>query len=544
MPKQVRRTLLAGAVILCALACSPARALASSTLETTLMDDQALIYSSPGVVQQTLQQAAAIGIDRIKVSMVWYIVAPDPTSTGRPGFNAADPNSYPQGAWDRYDQIVRLAQQLGLKIYFQIDPPAPRWAIPPGEPLQDQRVGWAPSANEFEQFVEAVGRRYSGTFRPPSESQGGGGNQSCFLGFCSGGGSSPPPPPGSPLPRVSYWSIWNEPNLPGWLNPWYDGSELLEPPIYRALLNAAWDGLASTGHSTATDTFLVGEVANSGQQPPIPFMRALYCVDARDRYLTGSAASHFGCPSGSRADFVRSNPALFGASGVAHHPYGFNDPPDRPYPLKGWITMFNLDKLERVINGIFASYGRLPRGGVPMYLTEYGYESNPPNPFVRNSAVQQAVWLNEAEYMAWRDPYVRSLNQFELADSAPNRAQQAGSYAYWAASFQTGLEFEDGQPKPSFFAFRIPIWVPRAHRHHVVIWGQLRPANHSQVQYAVIQYARRGAPAFRQLRVVPTVNPEGFVFTRVTIPAPGVIRIAWLDSATGTVDYSRYVSVR
>jgi hypothetical protein len=549
MPKQVRRSLVAGAAIVCALACVPARAVAAGTLESTLMDDQQLIYSSPTVVANAMKQIAALGVDRVKVSIVWYLVAPSPDSTQRPNFDATDPNAYPQGAWDRYDLIVKLAQALGLQIHFQLDPPVPRWAIPAGEPLQAKRLGWAPSQSDFQQFIQAVGRRYGGSFVPPAGTSDPGLPPIQLPGLppitLPGSGGSNADQPRPPLPRVSYWSVWNEPNLSDWLNPYYRGSTLLEPSIYRGLLNAAWNGLGASGHTTATDTILIGELANSGQLTPVPFVRALYCVNAANRALSGAAAAHFGCPSsGSRANFVQRNPALFGATGFAHHPYSFNDPPNRPYVLQGWITMYNLDTLERALNGILASYGRLPAGGMPMYLTEYGYESNPPNPYVRNSATQQATWLNNAEYMAWRYPYVRSLNQFELADSAPNRAEKRGTYAYWAATFQTGLEFNNGQPKPALGAFRLPIWVPnRRPGRSVFLWGQLRPAAHSGSQYAVVEFQRRGSRRFAQLTELQTSNPEGFVSASVTIPAPGLVRIAWIQPSTGTLYYSRAVGI-
>jgi hypothetical protein len=138
---------------------------------------------------------------------------------------------------------------------------------------------------------------------------------------------------------------------------------------------------------------------------------------------------------------------------------------------------------------------------------------------------------------------VRSINQFELTDSAPNRAQKKNSYAYWARSFQTGLEFNDGQPKPSFGAFRLPIWVPNPrHGPRVYIWGQIRPAIHAS-QYAVVEYERRGARSFSQIGEVRASSPEGFIVARVRLPAAGLVRIAWLESGAGTVDYSRVVSV-
>jgi hypothetical protein len=489
-------------------------------MESTLMDDDQLIYQpSAQTIVQNLQRIASLGVDRVKVSMVWWLVAPAADQTQRPNFDATDPRAYTAGAWDRYDLIVRQARSLGLKIYFQLTGPIPEWAVPAGQPRQSEARGRAPNSAEYQQFIQAVGKRYSGTFVPNGQT--------------------------TALPRVSYWGVWNEPNVSGWLNPWHSGTDLLQPPLYRGLLNAVWAGLAATGHTPATDTILVGETANSGVGTVTQFIYNLYCVAPNLKPLSGKAARRAGCPtSPSRAKFVAGNPALFRAAGFAHHPYGFNAPPGRPYPLKTWITMYNLGTIERQMNQIFASYGKRRAGGVPLYATEYGFESNPPNPFVRNSAGQQAAWINQGEYMAYSDPYVRSFNQFELIDSPPNKSQKPGSYAYWTTSFQMGLLFNNLKLKPAYSAFRIPIFLPQpVHGRRVLVWGQLRPANHSRTQYGTIEFARSGSKSFRRLTVVATRNREGFLLTRVGIPGPGAVRIAWRNPATGTVYYSRNASV-
>ncbi len=486
----------------------PGRAIASSTMQSSLIDDAQLIYSSPGHAVRVLRQLKALGIDQVKVSVVWSLIAPAANSAHRPAFRATDPAAYPPGAWDRYDRIVNEAQKLGLGVYFMIIPPAPEWAIPRSEPRgQGERLGNAPDPTDFARFVQAVGKRYSGSY----------------------GG----------LPRVDVWGVWNEPDISAWLNPWQRGSEYLEPVLYRGLVNAAWHGLQASGHTPAADTILIGELANSGSLSPLQYVRALYCVGSTLQPLAGGAAAQFGCPgSGSRSAFVAANPLLFDASGFAHHPYSFNEPPDQPYSLSNWITMYNLGPLEAELNGIFSTYGRRRAGGVPLYLTEFGYESNPPNPFVLNSTAQQAAWLNEAEYMAWRYPYVRSLDQFELVDSRPRSDAAPGTRAYWA-TFQTGLEFADGKPKPALRAFRLPLWLVIAtHGPSVAVWGQLRPADHAQRQYGSIEFEAAGSRTFHTISVVQTTNPEGFFLVRVSVPSPGHVRLSWL-APNGVTYHSR-----
>src|ERR1019366_515805 len=183
---------------------------------------------------------------------------------------------------------------------------------------------------------------------------------------------------------------------------------------------------------------------------------------------------------------------------------------------------------ERLLNGIFASYGQHPSGGVPLYLTEWGFKTNPPNPSVSTSPAAAATWLNEGEYMTWQEPYVHGLAQFLLVDSPPKPHARKGSALYWS-TFQTGLEYLNGKPKPSFDAFQIPIWLPNPrHGPRVTVWGQLRPADHTTTQYGEIEFQRRGSKSWSELTEVQTDSPEGVVLNPVSVPSAGLVRLCWL----------------
>ena len=89
-------------------------------------------------------------------------------------------------------------------------------------------------------------------------------------------GSYVPQAGATPLPRVNYWGIWNEPNEGAWLNPqWrtvgHGGRVLIAPLLYRQLVDAAYGALRATGH--AHDTILIGETASRGWIYPIQFVR-------------------------------------------------------------------------------------------------------------------------------------------------------------------------------------------------------------------------------------------------------------------------------
>ena len=91
---------------------------------------------------------------------------------------------------------------------------------------------------------------------------------------------------------------------------------------------------------------------------------------------------------------------------------------------------------------------------------------------------RQAAYLNQAQYLAWQDPRVGSLAQFLLVDSGPDRSYPRGSPGYWS-TFQTGLAYHDGVHKPSFDAYRLPIFVPVPVVRpgtKTLVWGMLRAA--------------------------------------------------------------------
>lgn len=543
---RVLATGVAVAAMLCAL---PARSLASSTETSMLMDDDQLIYVGQQHMTQTLERLASLGVDVVKVSVVWQLIAPSPFSSQRPHFDATDPTAYPHGAWNRYDELVETAQKLGMKVYFLLIGPAPNWAIPRHLSRgQGPLLGFMPNPTDYRNFVEAVGRRYSGAYVDPTAAS----DPPPVLpgvGAIDIPGVTPAPqsaPAPQPLPRVSYWGIWNEPNERSWLNPWYrplahNRKAYIQPEEYRALVDAAWSGLSASDH--ASDTVMVGETANRGVLTPRQFVRGLYCVGANLRPLRGTAASNVGCPSsGNPSDFLSAHPGLFESAGYSHHPYAFDVPPNHPYPDRAFITLDNLPSFDRLLDGIFATYGVHPAGGVPLYLTEWGYKTNPPNPYVKTTEAEQAAWLNQGEYMTWRYPFVRALTQFLLVDSPPKQGERKGTPLYWS-TFQTGLELQNGQAKPSLTAFRIPIWLPVArHGPSADIWGQLRPANHTATQTAYVEFIPRGTTRWTQLAQVQTTSPEGFLSNHVAIPSAGELRLAW-PAPNGSVYYSRTVAI-
>jgi hypothetical protein len=549
---------------------------ASHAPESIFQDDDHLIYDSTATVARTLDLLKALGVDRIRVTIEWAYIAPDPTSSTEPvGFDAADPADYPHGAWSRYDRVVEMAAAHGIGVDFNVTAPGPLWAMRPMPVSTQLGAGpaeYEPSATDFGQFVQALGTRYSGAYLPSSRRPGL--SSTLLPSLASRSSTRNSIRARRPLPRVAFWSIWNEPNQPGWLAPQWRtvGKQSVpdSPRLYRSLLDAAVKGLELTGHTLSSDTILVGETAPEGEitevkvagheryfnrtgsydaMSPMVFVRALYCVNSSYRRLTGAAASALGCPpSGSAHAFATENPGLFHAAGFAHHPYFFLFAPSINSPVADFVPLADLGRLERGLDRIFAAYAINRQ--IPIYLTEYGYQTNPPNPNQNVTPAEQAVYLNEADYMAWRDPRVRSMAQFLLYDAGPNTAYPPSSYDYWGSTFQTGLIFgpgtsRDGRRKPAFAAYRLPIWIPTTKVRpgsQILIWGMLRLAPKDTAQKAMIQWRPAHGRGFRTLATVrvPASAIHGYFTTHVTLPGTGRIRIAW-RSAAGKTFTSRVV---
>jgi hypothetical protein len=302
------------------------------------------------------------------------------------------------------------------------------------------------------------------------------------------------------------------------------------PRLYRDLVDSAFSSLYATGHSQ--DVILIGETAPQGVSDPgvtnglfpLRFIRDLYCVNKSFHPLKGGFAQALGCPDGDTAQFVKDHPDLFATTGYAHHPYSLVFAPDYRALQPDSVGVADLHSLEKTLDRIFKLYAQKKKLGV--YLTEYGYQTKPPDPDVPFSPTQQAAYLNEADYMTFEDPRVKVLSQFQLQDDLPNQDVAKNSRFYWS-TFQSGLEYHGGRQKPSFHAYRLPIWVPRTRGTVLRVWGLLRPAVNGSHQKVQIQYRKKHG-AWHTLHTLRVSSPRGSLLTRIHPPkGAGFVRLSW-----------------
>ena len=520
---RIRRHLPIAAALLCLAAINAAPAAASTTQVSVFQADPQVLANPSG----TLQTLRDLGVNMVRVNLTWNQIAPSAVSNHRPaGFDATSPAAYPAGGWAPYDAVVRAAAADHITIDFTINGPAPLWATGSGAPRGTTgyfREDWEPSAKEYGLFVKAVGTRYNGSYKPAGSA--------------------------TALPRVSFWSIWNEPNYGYDIAPQGTGPHQSipnSPHIYRNLLDAAWSSLGATGHTTRTDKILIGEVTPHGNNvfgvfanmKPLIFLRSLYCVDSSYRELRGSAARAQGCPTtsaGSRS-FRRQNPALFSASGFAAHPYEEASAPNLPTHLCGpgqrnlcagapsdpdFADLPEVPRLERTLdrlNGIYGSHTHFP-----VWSTEYGFRTRPPDPREGVSQANAALYMNEAEYLSYKQSRLFSYSQYGLIDQPP------------PASFDTGLINPNGSHKPGFDAYRVPLWLPSTSARkgrQLEVWGAVRPAGFARedtgrAQSVLVQFQAGSKGAFTTIATVPITNSHGYFDVHLAFPSSGSVRLAW-----------------
>jgi hypothetical protein len=285
--------------------------------------------------------------------------------------------------WSDADRVVLAADADGTSVLFSIFG-TPSWANgrkPTNRAPRDQDDLW--------NFAYAAATRYSGTFERED---------------------------GVTLPAVRLWTAWNEPNLTLGLVPQWRkvrGRWIAQSAVdYARICTAVADGIHATlirGERVACGV----TAARGNNNPrvkrqsvsPLAFLRAMKKAGAR------------------------------GFDAYAHHPY-----PGGPFetpsaPPKG-PTAIGLGNISTLAAEVTRLYGRLP-----IWITEYGYQTNPPDTIFGVSPKRQALYLRQSYAIARANPRIDLLLWFLLRDEKRD------------AGWQSGLVSVNGKLKPAFYAF-------------------------------------------------------------------------------------------
>jgi hypothetical protein len=420
----VRSAIVCVVLLLVAMAVAPSPARAR-TLQVGV-DDDGILLGGGADADDTVAEWQRLGVDTVRMQISWARVAPDPGSdTPPPDFQPANPDS-PGYHWGVIDAAVDRLADAGIHPILMLDGPPPLWAS--GNPaLGNPR--YRPSAGAFGAFASAVAQRYGA--------------------------------------KVDQYIVWNEPNLPLWIQPQATcGKRRCSPAsadTYRAMVNAAYQSIHA---ADPIATVLIGALAPAGgdlksrnaNMRPLTFLRALGCVDSHLRPVVTGGCRGF-------------QPAL--ADGFAYHPHSTKNPPNQPFATADNADLASLSQIERLLD-LLQRWGRLRGSVAPLgiWLDEYGFQTNPPDKLRGVTPGRQDLFLQQAAFLAWRDPRVQLLSQYLWVDEKVGGGKR---YTGW----QSGLRFGDGRAKPALAHFAHPFWIDFAGS---TMWGQVRPGGTHTVQ--------------------------------------------------------------
>ena len=283
----------------------------------------------------------------------------------------------------------------------------------------------------------------------------------------------------SRYPGVTLWTVWNEPNQLRWLSP-------SSPRVYvRKLLNPAYVSIHAANPRAKVGGGVTAPRGNRGGMSPIAWIRGM-------------------AEAGARLD------------AYAHHPY-----PTRPGVETPWsggcshcetVSMADLDRLIGEVTRAF--------GPKRIWLTEYGYQSNPPDTWLGVSPALQALYHAAAALRAYQARRVDMLIHFMVQDDG------------LGGGWQSGLRWSSGVAKPAYDAFRLPLAQVARTGGAVTVWGQVRPRTGKQLYR--LQQLRGGT--WRWVAGTRSTDWRG-LFTRTVRAAPGSKLRFWSprDASFGVV---------
>ena len=316
----------------------------------------------------------------IRINLIWGGTKYGVANSRRPA-HPQDPAD-PAYDWTVYDRAIKYAAQSHIQVLLTILF-SPKWASGGARNLPPKR------AADLRNFAYAAAERYSGHYIPTEDN-----------------------PDQLPLPAVKKWLAWNEPNNPVWLKQ-TSGGHFTSPRSYAQICTAVWQGVHFTNFA--------GEQVGCGAPGP-----------------RGNNNAHSSRPSMAPLPFMRAarKAGMRRLDAYAHHPY-YSRPSESPSsrPSGGAIELGNLRTLIRQSNRLF--------GRKPIWITEYGYQTRPPDRIFGVTYGQQARYLTQAYAIARRTPQVQMMVWFMLRDDTNLNI-----------GWQSGLLTAKDKKKPAFDAFR------------------------------------------------------------------------------------------
>jgi hypothetical protein len=272
-------------------------------------------------------------------------------------------------------------------------------------------------------------------------------------------------------PFVKRFLIWNEPNQRRWLRPTL-------PSLYvQRLLNPAYTAIHKVRKRALVGGGVTAPRAATGGISPAVWIRSMGAFHAKlDAY--------------------------------AHNPYPLTP---AETPLSGGCThcsTLTMATLPTLIADVGKAFGKSKR----IWLTEYGYQTDPPDSVLGVSPEKQALYMSQASMRSYLAPRVDLLINYLVQDEPD------------ISRWQSGVLTINGAEKPSYQAFQLPLTVEKRTATTMTLWGQIRPGSGKQ------QYVLEQLRGNRWLRVGGTERTSVRGFFRRSVPAVAgaSYRVLWL----------------
>jgi hypothetical protein len=366
-----------------------------------------------------------------RAMIVWPDVAPDSQPENWDPTDPADPNY----DWSYFDQQIRWTVESGVEPLVSIFS-APEWAERCKTDLSKSLPGTCnPDPEMFADFAEAAARRYSGDF--------------------------------GALPKVTYWKVWNEPNLGYYLMPQVRRGKKVSPGLYRSLVNKMASRVKGVDPANQIVGGGLGPIGGPGRIAPLDFMRRLLCLKGTTRPVRDPS-----CRARSRFDIW------------AHNAYTTGRPTHSAY-ARDDVSMGDLPEMKNVLRaGERAKRVETDRSNVPFWITEMSWDSKGPDP--KGVPMNRLkVWVSEAIFRAWKAGVSKffwlSLRDWPRIPGDP-RTIDAGLYF-------RGPTLAEDRPKPILQSFRFPFVSFRV-GNGIRVWGRTPESGPGRIK---ISFRNRGA---------------------------------------------------
>ena len=442
-------------------------AVASPSFSTGIVDFDS--FRSPDSL--AFERAEAAGTRYLKENLYWEWVVAGSDSEERPGteevpFEATDPASTYYD-WSLFDGFVRNTVKHNMVPLLTVTN-APRWGR---KGCVDSQT-CSPRASDLADFAKAAATRYSGSFDPKD-----------------GGGV---------LPRVKYWQAWVEPNLDVYYKPVFKPNGAPSSPYtYRGVLNAFYDAVHSVRNGNLV---LAGGLAPNGVPgraiSPLDFTRRILCMTGSFRKPRPKP----GCTARTKADIWAVHPYTTGA------PIHLPADPDN----LSVAALPRMVKLLRAANR--AKHLRGTRSRTPLWVTEFSWDSNRPDPGGLPWNLQTR-WVAEAIYMMSRAG-VDTMIWFGLRDQE-RIGDPPYSQTFESGLFLRGRTIQDDRPKKVIKAFRYP-FVAMKTRNGFRYWGRTPGGSRGDSRRPRVDIFARKKGGSRFIRVARTrANTNGIFAGKV-----------------------------